>query len=49
MTATIRLDAISLDCEDPRAPARFYARLTGAWLLDPAGHPFCFTTLIPES
>jgi hypothetical protein len=60
MTGTARLAAVSLDCSDPCALAAEALALGAAkantqpspdrWrvLLDPAGHPFCITTLIPD-
>ncbi|HLM96560.1 MAG TPA: hypothetical protein VK283_09590 [Acidimicrobiales bacterium] len=44
--AIARLGSIALDCADPAAaqpaPDRYLV------LLDPAGHPFCLSTQIPE-
>lgn len=50
-----RLGSVALDCADPHALAAFWASVLGktvpnptSWrvLLDPAGHPFCLTTLL---
>jgi hypothetical protein len=43
VTAIARLAAVSLDSADPAGLAAFYRQLR-----DPAGHPFCTTTLIPD-
>ena len=48
-----RFVGVSLDCADPGALADFYLGLLGGpdprWrvLLDPAGHPFCITSITP--
>jgi hypothetical protein len=36
----LRFVAVSLDCADP-------AELAASYPVDPAGHPFCITTLAP--
>jgi len=46
--ALARLASTALDCSDPAALAAFWAGLIGGEVADPAGHPFCLSTQIPE-